>query len=370
MHTVCLGVFKRLSKYWFSCRGILKQFIHEIDMNLLRIRPPSFVPKAPRSILLWRMWHANEFLVFFLYYALPLFHELMDVDYFENLIKLVVSIEYLLNRRIEKSKLEYVQILLVTFLKDAEHLYEETLLVSNFHELIHLVQATKDFGPLNNINCFQFEETNRQILSYIHSYDLIGDEFLKVFLTSQTLMLFKKSTKRKNLDRFLSNFEIKSSNIKQVEANDFILKKRESNINLSANFENLFYEYFKFKTIETSLNTCKSFVYKNAVYTNDNAKTKFNDSFICTKEGVFGKIEKILILNESVFVIVRKISKLLSSYFIKTIPSVKSSIFLSFFTDEYFITEIVNIKKAFFIKKNQETSFFFMSTFVMSHLFH
>ncbi len=40
-------------------------------------------------------------------------------------------------------------------------------MLSGTHELIHLIDCTKDFGPLNNINCFPFEEMNRKFLSCI-----------------------------------------------------------------------------------------------------------------------------------------------------------------------------------------------------------
>ena len=42
------------------------------------------------------------------------------------------------------------------------------------HELLHLVDCTIEFGTLNSINCFQFEELNRKLLTFTHGFDLIG----------------------------------------------------------------------------------------------------------------------------------------------------------------------------------------------------
>jgi hypothetical protein len=51
-------------------------------------------------------------------------------------------------------------------------------MLSGMHELLHLADCTKHFGPMNVINCFPFEEVNRKILRIISGKDLIGDEFL------------------------------------------------------------------------------------------------------------------------------------------------------------------------------------------------
>ncbi len=40
-------------------------------------------------------------------------------------------------------------------------------MVSGTHELIHLIDCTLAFGPLNHINCFPYEEMNSKFLSCI-----------------------------------------------------------------------------------------------------------------------------------------------------------------------------------------------------------
>jgi hypothetical protein len=48
-------------------------------------------------------------------------------------------------------------------------------MLSGTHELLHLVDCTTAFGPLNLINLFQFEELNRILVSFLHGFDLIGN---------------------------------------------------------------------------------------------------------------------------------------------------------------------------------------------------
>ena len=69
--------------------------------------------------------------------------------------------------------------ILISFVKEAQDIYPGDIMVSGMHEILHLVDCTLEFGPLNCINSFQFEELNRKIIRLISGKDLIGDEFLK-----------------------------------------------------------------------------------------------------------------------------------------------------------------------------------------------
>jgi hypothetical protein len=108
------------------------------------------------------------------YYALVILNGIINPDLYENLIGKVVSIEHLLSKRIEREKLKFVEDLLVKSVSNLEKLYSQTIMVSGFHELLHLVKCTRYFSPLNNVSCFQFEELNRKMKNMIKGKDLIG----------------------------------------------------------------------------------------------------------------------------------------------------------------------------------------------------
>ena len=55
-------------------------------------------------------------------------------------------------------------------------------MLSGLHELLHLVECTFKFELLNRVNCFPFEELNRNFLAYVNGKALIGEEFIKIFL--------------------------------------------------------------------------------------------------------------------------------------------------------------------------------------------
>jgi len=198
MHSILEGVVKRFFKFWFEVTVreedqfdfSLKKHMNEIDSRLLNIRIPSFIPTTPRSIRDYKNWRAKEFLSFLIYYSLPIFYDLMDNKFLINLTKLVVATEFLLQKKILKSDLIYVKQILKAFVLEVEQIYPANIMLSGMHELLHIVVCTINFGPINFVNCFQYEEINRKIVKFINGYDLVGVEFVTNFSILQSLQMF------------------------------------------------------------------------------------------------------------------------------------------------------------------------------------
>jgi hypothetical protein len=96
-------------------------------------------------------------------------------------------------------------------------------MLSGVHELLHLVQCTKNFGPLNGCNCFEFEELNRLFLKLIKGNDLIGEEFIKLFSYLKVLNSYSSNslTNSKFKEFINKNSAIKTSNLKHKSKNTF-----------------------------------------------------------------------------------------------------------------------------------------------------
>lgn len=215
MHTIFHGVVKTLFIYWFEKNNSvfsLKTKMQEINHRLLSIRPPSYVSCTPRSIFDWKIWRAHEFLNFILFYALMVFSNALMV--FSNGVILL----YLYQEKIEKENLPLINKILINFVEDLPKLYDNFILTSGIHELLHLVEQTNQLGPLNTFNCFQFEELNRKIANLIKGQNLLGEEFIKLFSICQnmsniSLDLNSDSKVGKFIDKY---FWIKSSNRKKL----------------------------------------------------------------------------------------------------------------------------------------------------------
>jgi hypothetical protein len=167
--------------------------MQEIDKRLLKIKPPKYIPSTPRSIYSHSLWRAHEYSSFILFYALPVFRGLMSSDIYENLKKLVIFLETILSPKININMLNQAENLIQEFVKELTELYDERIMLSGVHELLHLVDYTIQFGPLNSINLYQFEELNRVLISFSHGFDLIGEEILKIFSTSRIFLNYTEN---------------------------------------------------------------------------------------------------------------------------------------------------------------------------------
>lgn len=371
MHSVLEGVMKRFFKIWFSDtlsaeEGSLKGYIEQINERVLKVRPPSFVPTALRDISLWKMWRAKEFLIFFIYYSLPVFHGYMSQERYLNLIKFVISIEYLLKRKLDRNNLEIVRKIILDFVEELEEIYSRRIMLSGFHELLHLVDCTLDFGPLNNINAFQFEEINRKIVSFIHGHDLVGDEFLKVFSMCQSLNILGKKVQHKSMfENFIDkHMSIKSSNLKRVNS---------ENLKISEYYEFEFDFVLNQCLTELSLNIdkiqfAKRLTLNGAVFTDVSVLGRFNDSCVQTKDGRFGHIIRIIVINEIIYLFIKRIVFLISSFYHQINPQIRSHLFFCPDIEDFSLVKLEESKKVLYI--NLGNNLCFLSTFNMSHLFH
>jgi hypothetical protein len=77
----------------------------------------------------------------------------MEADPFEHLLKLVKFLEIILSREIIEENRTVAEEFIIAFVKDFSSIFSETSMLSGVHELHHLFECTRNFGPLNNINC-------------------------------------------------------------------------------------------------------------------------------------------------------------------------------------------------------------------------
>lgn len=371
MHSLLEGVIKKLFSFWFDSTHSKKEFSlrknqQEIEKRLADISPPSFVPSTPRTIYSHNLWRAHEYLSFILYYALPVFRDIMPFVYYENLKKLVLFVESILAPEINKDYLIKVDEIIVQFVKEASQLYPADIMLSGTHELLHLVECTLDFGPLNVINCFQFEELNRKLMRFIHGHDLIGEELIKIASTTQFLSSFCRNIKNPKLRQYISTrLNFKSSNIKKLTIKNEVklLDKVKPLTGLA--YLNVYEKYIK-SNLE-QLNVCLKIKFNGIKYNSSKILTKRCDSCFISKTNVIGLIDYFVVDNNKIFCLSRKIVPIFNSIYLINYPNIKSKLFICYITNEFFVEEIINIKKIALINVSSENCF--ISLFNSSHLF-
>lgn len=218
---------------------------------------------------------------------------------------------------------------------------------------------------MNITSCFQYEDLNRKILSFIKGHDLVCQEFIKVFSTiqifSSAIDHLESSCPDKTINDNLRNFFHKYSKIKTSN----FKKRKNEGLKIISIKKDLEKKIFTF----TSIIETDSLYFNNIYFSNLQRESRFNDSAIKTDSKKFGLIEKILVLDQNRAIFYCKQLIFLSNpFWVQNHPELKLDFFLCKVTDQYFFEEIEKITKVFFFQLDNYTTF--VSTFKMNHLFN
>jgi hypothetical protein len=100
-------------------------------------------------------WKANEFRLFLLYVGPVSLINILPKQLYDHFLMFHVSITILCNDNDISKYIDFAEEILCNFVKYFENSYGEV--TYNVHSLIHLVADVKNFGNLNTISCFPFE---------------------------------------------------------------------------------------------------------------------------------------------------------------------------------------------------------------------
>lgn len=188
MHGTLLGVSKKLNQLWFDPGHSSETFsiyeeIKGVDEDLKNIKPPYVVHRLPRVITNTHShWKASELRNWLLFYSLPCLKDRLPNVYIVHYSCLVEAIYILLREGISSQDLRRADQLLQTFVRNVQVLYGERFMSLNVHNLTHMVQFVKSWGPLWAWSCFAFESFNGEIKKSVHG---TGNVCKQIFWTLQ-----------------------------------------------------------------------------------------------------------------------------------------------------------------------------------------
>ena len=144
----------------------------------------------PRSISQREHWKANEFKTFMLYYAIVCLKDILPGKYLKHLFLLVWCIHMMLQRTVNRAKVEKVKLVLKCFIQRMEDLYELQGCTFNVHQLSHIGNSVDMCGPLWSTSTFEFESNNRMFGKFFHGTQHGLTQISKHFVLSKTLPLY------------------------------------------------------------------------------------------------------------------------------------------------------------------------------------
>lgn len=296
MHTVDLGTMKDLLLKWFKTPDRAKFFIEDvnairsIDSQFSNIQTSKDITRCPqnRSINDCHKWKASEYRNFLLLFGPIVLMNVLKSSYYEHFLKLSKSI-YIFNKSlITRDEFQDASRLIIEFVDEFEMLYGEAGMKYNVHALIHIPSCVLNLGPLHCYSLFAYESKNNFVNHYVNGTNNVIQE------ATSKISLYQKN--------FLGQ-HLKPSKycVPYLRMEDISVLSKPKKAELTVHQKILINRH-----LHESLLEVKYFI-KNRTYfevLNKDKKKKTCDSYILLKSGIFGYIEKILIDNNEIFIII------------------------------------------------------------------
>ncbi len=169
MHLCCLGVSRKLLYLWTRGHSLAtrlsRQSINLISSKLMMLRAhtPVEFNRKPRSLTDIDRWKATELRSFMLYTGPIVLRNSIPSELYDNFMLFSVEMCLLLSPCTSDGMVELARNMLVSFVSHFGELYGRSEIVFNIHQVIHLADEYKLFGPLDNVSGFSFENYLGQI---------------------------------------------------------------------------------------------------------------------------------------------------------------------------------------------------------------
>lgn len=175
MHSVCLGVTRKLINSWISGPFQIRlrsQSIKNISDRLVSLKSmvPHEINRKPRELSELGRWKATEFRTFLLYTGPTVIKNIVPLAVYEHFLLLHCGILILISsKHLKKFGIEVANEFLRLFVNHCENLYGFDYYVYNIHSLCHLSDEVSIHGPLDQFSAFPFENYLGQLKRLIRS---------------------------------------------------------------------------------------------------------------------------------------------------------------------------------------------------------
>ena len=148
------------------------------------MKPPYLIQCLPRKIEnTYGHWKASELRSWLLFYSLSCLKGHFSNSILGHYCCLVEAVFLLLGDCITKEDVSRAQHLIEVFVKHYGAAYGKENMGQNVHNLTHMVDSVRQWGPLWTYSCFGFESFNGDILKTVHG---TGNVCNQIFWSLQT----------------------------------------------------------------------------------------------------------------------------------------------------------------------------------------
>lgn len=171
MHLIYSGVTQRLLRFFI--KGPMNVRLNSCKLSEAELRnaflqkyiPTEFARRLGK-LSDFLQWKATQYRLFLLYVGIIIMQNVLPKKLYTHFTCLVVAIRILCDKH-NLQLIDYAQSLLQYFVRKYSDYYGEQFLTHNVHNLIHLCDDVKRFGPIDSFSAFKFESYLYKITQHI-----------------------------------------------------------------------------------------------------------------------------------------------------------------------------------------------------------
>lgn len=175
LHLLHLGIMKKCLLGWISgSLGFDTKWSATDIKNVSNLliesskRMPIEIHRAVRSLEHIRFWKAIEFRTFLLYLGPVILKEVLQTEVYQHFLLLFCAITICSSTKY-KIFLNIADELVSEYLEKYIEIYGIDSITSNVHNLCHMIDDVKVFGPLPSFSCYPFENALHEIKMLLRS---------------------------------------------------------------------------------------------------------------------------------------------------------------------------------------------------------
>lgn len=167
LHLLELGIMRKLMKGWRTgCMTMRTKWSafqkQELSNLLVNIRLPHEIHRKMRSLEFISLWKGLEYRNLLNYVGIVVLKDFLPFKYYHHFVILFCAVRICSSDKYS-NLLPIAQSLFADFITDYKLLYGVENVTSNVHNLCHVVDEVKEFGNLQTLTAYPFENFLHQL---------------------------------------------------------------------------------------------------------------------------------------------------------------------------------------------------------------
>ena len=182
MHGPMNGIFKQMVTLFFhedhrtlTCNK--HENAHFFGQRMISILPPHVIKRTPRTLQHLQHFKSSEWAMCLLFY-MPAFYRLIPDANLTHLTLLSNALYIFYQHAITPAQLAEAENCITRFCDNFDEMIGTRYQTSNFHNLKHLVNDVRNFGPLWNTDCFAYENASGHLIKKLHGTRFVPSQLI------------------------------------------------------------------------------------------------------------------------------------------------------------------------------------------------